>query len=74
MLVSINKGIALSINFKQKISLKALFCKISILLSFAGYSVEAAISYSWNFLICIKFCKIIESSSLLCAVGLSKVS
>ena len=27
-------------------------------------------SYSWAFLICIKFCKTIESSSLLCAVGL----
>ena len=37
------------------------------------YSVGVAVSYSWNFLICINICKTIESSSLLCAVDLQSL-
>ena len=35
-----------------------------------AYSVRVAVSHSWDFFIRIKFCEAIESSSLLCAVGL----
>ena len=35
-----------------------------------GYFVGAAVSYNWDFLICIKFCEAIEPSRLLCAVAM----